>query len=95
MLTLLTQTVAANVRFIEMTGDQLFSIMLPDELNREELEAAGVHANSIVRVNLQGDLEIRRPDGWAILGGLIGDFQHRVVEKTGLNYSAPLHDSST
>jgi hypothetical protein len=76
-----------------MTGEQLFSVLLPEELKLHELEAAGVHAHSIIRVNLQGDLELRRPDGWQILGGLLGDFEHRVIEKTGLNWSAPLHDS--
>jgi hypothetical protein len=82
------------MRFIELTGEQLFSVMLPEELNRDELEAAGVHAHSIVRVNLQGDLELRRPDGWMILGGLLGDFQHRVKEQTGLDYCSPLADSA-
>ncbi len=82
-----------HVQFIEMTGEQLFSIMLPDELNRDELEAAGVHESSIVRVNPQGDLELRRPDGWAILGGLLGDFEQRVITKTGLGWSYPLKDS--
>jgi hypothetical protein len=84
----------AIVKFIEMTGEQLFSIMLPDELNREELEAAGVHAHSIVRVNLQGDLELRRADGWMILGGLLGDYQHRVESHTGLAYCSPMADSA-
>jgi len=81
------------VKFIEMTGEQLFTVMLPEELNHEDLETAGVHAHSIVRVNLQGDLELRRPDGWQILGGLLGDFEQRVIATTGLNWSAPLHDS--
>jgi hypothetical protein len=82
------------MQFIEMTGEQLFSIMTSEELDRDELESTGVHAHSIVRVNRQGDLELRRPDGWQILGGLLGDFEHRVVLHTGLNWSAPLKDSS-
>jgi hypothetical protein len=82
------------MQFIEMTGEQLFSIMTSDELDRDELESAGVHAHSIVRVNRQGDLELRRPDGWQILGGLLGDFEHRVVLHTGLGWCAPLKDSS-
>jgi hypothetical protein len=82
------------VQFIEMTGEQLFSIMNPDELNADDLKASGVHGHSIVRVNLQGDLEVRRRDGWEILGGLLGDFQHRVSQKTGLDWASPLADSS-
>lgn len=84
----------ATVKFIEITGEQLFSIMLPDELNRDELEAAGVHSHSVVRVNLQGDLELRRPDGWMIIGGLLGDYQHRVESHTGLEYCSPMADSA-
>lgn len=81
------------MQFIEMTGEQLFSIMMPDELNEDQLKASGVNASSIVRVNPQGDLELRRRDGWEILGGLLGDFEQRVVQVTGLNWSSPLADS--
>ena len=39
---------------------------------------------TIVRVNRQGDLEIRRQAGWDVVGGLLGDFDKRVVQATGL-----------
>ena len=77
------------MQFIEMTGAQLFSIMLPDELNEDQLKATGVGAESIVRVNRQGDLEVRRHSGWEVIGGLLGDFEQRVLQKTGLDWSAP------
>lgn len=77
------------MEFIEMTGQQLSSILLPDELSEEQLQASGVVAESILRVNRQGDLEVRRPDGWDLVGGLLGDFEKRIVRMKGLDWSAP------
>lgn len=78
------------MQYIEMTGKQLISVMEHDELNAHQLEASGVEPDSIVRVNRQGDLEIRRRDGWDVVGGLLGDFDKRVELATGLNWAAPL-----
>ena len=73
-----------------MTGKQLFAVMQQDELNASQIEASGIGDETIVRVNRQGDLEVRRPDGWEILGGLLGDYEQRVVQETGLNWAVPL-----
>ena len=81
------------MEFIELTGKQLLALMQPDELNAAQFEASGVQAESIVRVNRHGDLEVRRADGWEILGGLLGDFEQRVVSQTGLDWAVPYKDS--
>ena len=75
---------------IEMTGKQLYSVMEPDELNAHQLESSGVEPESIVRVNRQGDLELRRAKGWEVVGGLLGDFEKRVTLATGLEWAHPL-----
>ena len=81
------------MQFVEMTGKQLFAIMEPDELNADQLKTSGVGNECIVRVNLQGDLEVRRPKGWEVVGGLLGDFQHRVTQATGLEWCSPLDEN--
>lgn len=73
-----------------MTGKQLVAVMEQDELNAFQLQSSGVEDDTIVRVNRQGDLEIRQPDGWDVVGGLIGDFDERVSVATGLNWAHPL-----
>jgi hypothetical protein len=73
--------------FIEMTGATLRAILLEDELPPGGLPAAGVDDASIVRVNRQGDIEVRRSRGWEVVGGLIGSFEQRIREKTGLDWS--------
>lgn len=78
------------MQYIEMTGKQLVAVMEQDELNAFQLENSGVEDDTIVRVNLQGDLEIRRRDGWEVVGGLLGDFAKRVELATGLSWAAPL-----
>ena len=75
------------MKFIEMTGDTLAEIIDDGELHSDSLEAAGVLTTTIVRVNQQGDLEIRKPDGWDIVGGLIGEFEARVKKATGLDWA--------
>ncbi|MEM8945257.1 MAG: hypothetical protein AAGD11_08745 [Planctomycetota bacterium] len=78
------------MEYIEMTGKQLVAVMEQDELNAFQLQSSGVEDDTIVRVNRQGDLEIRQPDGWDVVGGLIGDFDERVSVATGLNWAHPL-----
>lgn len=73
--------------FIEMTGETLDRIISADELHHENLVEAGVSPTTIVRVNRQGDIEVRRPGGWDVVGGLLGEFEHRVREETGLNWA--------
>ncbi len=78
------------MQYIEMTGKQLVAVMEQDELNAFQLQSSGVDEDTIVRVNRQGDLEIRRREGWEVVGGLLGDFDTRVVQATGLDWAAPL-----
>lgn len=73
--------------FIEMTGATLDRILAEDELHHEDLSSAGVADGTIVRVNPQGDIEVRRPGGWDVIGGLLGEFEQRVKSETGLDWA--------
>jgi hypothetical protein len=73
--------------FIEMTGQQLDKLLVEDELHHDDLVAAGVNEGTIVRVNREGDIEVRRPDGWEVVGGLIGEFDERIRKETGLDWA--------
>jgi len=75
------------MKFIEMTGKTLAEVISQDEMGPEEMDQAGIVDESIVRVNLQGDIEVRRHDRWDLIGGLIGGFTDRVKEKTGLDFA--------
>ncbi len=74
------------MRFMEMTGKTLEKIVSSKELHNTNLEAAGVEAETIVRINEHGDIEVRRPQRWDVIGGLLGDYVDRVKEKTGLDW---------
>ena len=73
--------------FIEMTGKTLNDMMNDDEMGATNLSDVGVTDESIVRVNKQGDIELRKPEGWDIVVGLIGEFEARVKHATGLNWA--------
>lgn len=73
--------------FIEMTGETLERIVADDELHQGDLAEAGVDEKTIVRVNRQGDIEVRRSRGWDVIGGLLGDFDERVRRETGLDWA--------
>lgn len=75
------------MKFIELTGRQLRLLMTEEELRPNDLAAAGVHDETIVRVNQQGDIEVRRPEGWDVIGGLLGDFEHRLLHTSGLRWA--------
>ena len=75
------------MQFIEMSGETLLRIVSDNELSPEELASVGVTEQSVVRVNLQGDIEIRRPDCWDIVGGLLGDFEERIKREAGLDWA--------
>ena len=76
-----------GARFIEMSGETLMRIVRDDGPSPEELAEVGVDDKSIIRVNRQGDIEIRRTDRWDVIGGLLGDFEGRVREATGLDWA--------
>ena len=73
--------------FIEMTGKTLSEMLHEDELGAVNLSDVGVTDDTVVRVNQQGDIEVRKPEGWDILGGLLGEFEARVKKATGLDWA--------
>jgi hypothetical protein len=75
------------MKFIEMSGKQLLKVITDGEVDPKELAAAGVKDQSIIRINQQGDIEIRRREGWDVIGGLIGEFEHRLHHETGLDWA--------
>jgi hypothetical protein len=79
-----------GAQFIEMMGKTLFRILAENEPRPEELAKVGLNEESIIRVNRQGDIELRRHDRWDLIGGLLGDFEDRVREETGLTWAPPV-----
>jgi len=78
---------SSNMQFIEMLGRQLLRVVTEGGPTPEELAKVGLKEDSIVRINRQGDIEIRRKDRWDLIGGLIGDFETRVKRETGLDWA--------
>jgi hypothetical protein len=76
------------MKFIEMSGSTLMSKVLePHEAQPEQLRTAGLTDKCLVRINQQGDIEVRRHDRWDVIGGLLGDFDHRIKKATGLDWA--------
>lgn len=75
------------MRFVEMTGNTLMQVVTEHDLPPQELLQAGVTPNAIVRINEQGDIELRKRDRWDVVGGLLGNYQERVRNITGLDYA--------
>lgn len=73
--------------FIEMSGRMLDKLLVEDELHHDDLVAAGVDDETIVRVNREGDIEVRRKQGWDVVGGLLGEFEDRLKNETGLDWA--------
>jgi hypothetical protein len=75
------------MKFIEMTGKSLLQVINEGDLSESDLKAAGLQEESLVRINQQGDIEIRRARGWDVIGGLLGEFEQRVKHETGLDWA--------
>ena len=75
------------MKFIEMTGSKLAEIVNDGELHSPDLGSAGVRGASIVRINQQGDIEVRKSLKWEVIGGLLGNFEERVRKATGLDWA--------
>ena len=75
------------MKFIEMSGATLMHLLGPDEMRPEDLRKSGLTDKCLVRVNLQGDIEVRRRDRWDVIGGLLGDYEHRIKKETGLEWA--------
>ena len=74
------------MQFVEMSGKVLQRLISDDELHPDELAALGVTDESVVRINRQGDIELRRADRWDVIGGLLGEFEERIQCETGLRW---------
>ena len=75
------------MKFIELTGKMLRRVITDHEVTAEELHKSGVDDDTFVRINQQGDIEVRRRDRWDVVGGLIGDFEHRLQQVTHLRWA--------
>jgi hypothetical protein len=75
------------MQFIEMTGAQLMSVLSENEATPAELKSAGLTDQCLVRINQQGDIEVRRHDGWDVIGGLIGEFEKRIKKASGRDWA--------
>jgi hypothetical protein len=75
------------MKFIEMTGKTLKVLISEDELHINDLSASQVFDDTIVRVNEQGDIEVRRRDRWDVIGGLLGNYEQRMKHETGLDWA--------
>ena len=74
------------MQFIEMTGKTLQRLVSDDELHPDELAELGISDESVVRINRQGDIELRRTDRWDVIGGLLGEFEERIRSETGMEW---------
>ena len=75
------------MQFIEMTGKELMDALHDDELTSEDLRKSHITETSIVRINRQGDIEVRRPEGWDVVGGLIGEYEGRILKSCGRTWA--------
>ncbi|HEY4759543.1 MAG TPA: hypothetical protein VIH42_03080 [Thermoguttaceae bacterium] len=74
------------MNFIEMSGKSLMSVLSDGEMQPDELAKSGLTEESVVRVNRQGDIELRRANSWDVIGGLLGEFESRIKRETGLEW---------
>ena len=73
--------------FIEMTGKTLLRVINDGELDSEALSRVGLNDESVVRVNRQGDVELRHKRSWEVIGGLLGNFEERIRQETHLDWA--------
>ena len=75
------------MKFIEMNGRALMSMLEPDEVSPAALARAGLTDTCLVRINEQGDIEVRRHDRWDVIGGLLGNFEQRTEQASGRTWA--------
>jgi hypothetical protein len=73
--------------YIEITGKTLLDLVNDGEIDLGELHRLGVVGDSILRVNKHGEIELRSKAEWTMIGGLIGDFEHRLRGLTHLDWA--------
>jgi hypothetical protein len=75
------------MKFVEMTGKRLAELINDGELHAADLESAGITSDTIVRINEQGDIEVRRTNCWDVVGGLLGEYRERIRRITGMEWA--------
>ena len=75
------------MQYIEMTGKTLLKLIDLTGLSQDDLRRAGVTDTTLIRVNRLGDLEMRKPHKWDVIGGLLGEFDHKLRHETGLEWA--------
>jgi hypothetical protein len=78
---------AMRTQFIELTGKTLLDVVNEGEIDFQQLHQAGVNGDSILRVNRHGEIELRSKSRWTLVGGLIGNFEERLLNITGLDWA--------
>ena len=76
-----------KTQFIELTGTKLLDVVNEGEVDFKQLHDAGVRGDSILRINRHGEIELRGKAHWFLVGGLIGNFEERLMNLTGLDWS--------
>lgn len=76
-----------GTQFIELTGKTLLDVVNDGEIDVKQLHDAGVSGDSILRINRYGEIELRDRSKWTLVGGLIGNFEERLVHLTGLEWT--------
>lgn len=74
-------------QFIELTGKTLLDVVNEGEIDFGELHKSGVTGDSILRINKYGEIELRCKASWMLVGGLIGNFEERLMNLTGLDWA--------
>jgi hypothetical protein len=74
------------MKFVELSGRVFTRLVRDEEIPASELIKVGVIDDSVIRINEQGDIELRRPEGWDVIGGLLGDFRSRIRHETGMEW---------
>lgn len=76
-----------KLQFIELTGKTLLDVVNEGEIDLKQLHDSGVTGDSILRINMHGEIELRCRDKWMLVGGLIGNFEDRLTKLTGLTWA--------
>lgn len=76
-----------KTQFIEITGKTLLDVVNEGEVDLKQLHSAGVTGDSILRINTHGEIELRCKSRWMLVGGLLGNFEERLMELTGLEWA--------
>lgn len=77
-----------KLQFIELTGKTLLDVVNEGEIDLKQMHDSGVTGDSILRINKHGEIELRCSAHWMLVGGLIGNFEERLKELTGLEWAS-------